>query len=81
MNLAARYAQVARALGLTPIFEDHGVGDLGGGPENSVAIWNVGGQAGSAGDAQDLEITNTTGAAVTFRARVDGEQVVIEGGV
>lgn len=80
-NLAARYAQVARALGLALAFEDHGVGDLGGGPENSVAIWNVGGQAGSAGESQDLEITNTTSQPVTFQARVDGDQLIIEGGL
>ena len=76
-NLAARYAQAARAIGLTPRFHDHGVGDLGGGPENSVAIWNIGGQAGSVGDAQDLEITNTTGRIVTFRARDLGGAVAI----
>jgi len=79
-NLAARYAQVARALGLVPQFEDHGVGDLGGGPENSVAIWNVGGQAGSEGESQDLEITNTTSQAVTFQTRVDGDRLIVEGG-
>jgi len=76
-NLAARYAQAARAIGLTPRFHDDGVGDLGGGPENSVAIWNIGGQAGSVGDAQDLEITNTTGRIVTFRARDLGGAVAI----
>ena len=76
-NLAARYAQAARAIGLVPRFHDHGVGDLGGGPENSVAIWNIGGQAGSVGGAQDLEITNTTGRIVTFRARDLGGAVAI----
>ena len=60
-----------------PRFHDHGVGDLGGGPENSVAIWNIGGQAGSVGGAQDLEITNTTGRIVTFRARDLGGAVAI----
>lgn len=76
-NLAARYAQAARAIGLTPRFHDHGVGDLGGGPENSVAIWNVGGLPGSGDGRQDLEITNTTGRNVTFRARDLGGAVTI----
>ena len=76
-NLAARYAQAARAIGLVPRFQDHGVGDLGGGPENSVAIWNVGGLPGTADGRQDLEITNTTGRIVTFRARDLGGAVAI----
>lgn len=76
-NLAARYAQVARALGLVPQFQDHGVGDLGGGPENSVAIWN---KDGIAGAGQDLLVTNTTDRPVFFVARSDGATVTIEGG-
>lgn len=77
-NLAARYAQVSRALGLVPQFQDHGVGDLGGGPENSVAIWNEGGQAGA---GQDLLITNTLNRPVLFQAIDNGGSVIIEGGV
>ena len=73
-NLAARYAQAARALGLVPEFQDHGVGDLGGGPENSVAIWNVGGQAG---EGQDLIIQNTTAHTLRFQAEQSGASVVI----
>lgn len=76
-NLAARYSQVARAMGLVPQFQDHGVGDLGGGPENSVAIWN---EDGVAGAGQDLLITNTTDRPVFFVARSDGASVTIEGG-
>lgn len=63
-NFAARYAQVADGLGLEIAFVDHQVGDLGAGPEYSVAIlWDeqlqpVGGQ--------DLIITNTTPYRVTF---------------
>ncbi len=77
-NLAARYAQVARSIGLTPQFQDHGVGDLGAGAENSVAIWNEGGIAGV---GQDLLITNTTGRVVTFQAQQHGDSVVIVGSV
>jgi hypothetical protein len=76
-NLAARYAQVSRALGLMPQFQDHGVGDLGGGPENSVAIWNEGGRAGG----QDLQITNTLTRPVRFQAIIEGGSVMIMGGV
>lgn len=80
-NLAARYAQTARALGLTPIFQDHGVGDLGGGPENSVAIWNLNDGPGNHGVALDLLLTNPTSRLVWLRA-VDGDgSVVIEGGM
>jgi hypothetical protein len=76
-NLAARYAQVARPLGLTPQFEDHHAGDLGGGPENSVAIWNINGQPGSDGEKQDLEITNTLQRSVHFQAQQTDAGVVI----
>jgi len=75
-NLAARYAQAARAAGLAVAFEDHGLGDLGGGSENSVAIWNVDGTAGSDGDRQDLEIRNPTGRAVRFRVVEMGSDAV-----
>jgi len=73
-NLAARYAQVTRALGLVPEFQDHGIGDLGGGPENSVSIWNVGGQAG---EGQDLIVRNTTDHTLRYRAEQDGANVII----
>lgn len=75
-NLAARYAYVAEQLGLLRQFQDHGVGDLGGGPENSVAIWNEGGAAGG----QDLQITNTLDRPVRFQAQSDGGAVMIIGG-
>ncbi len=77
-NLAARYAQVARAIGLTPQFQDHGVGDLGAGAENSVAIWN---EDGVAGNGQDLLIQNTTNRLATFRATQQGDSIVIVGSV
>lgn len=76
-NLAARYAQVSRALGLTPQFEDHHAGDLGGGPENSVAIWNIGGEPGFEGGRQDLMITNTTNRIVRFQAQEMDSGVII----
>lgn len=79
-NAAARYAQVARAMGLQLDFLHHGV-DLGAGIENDVLIWNVGGQAGFANGAQDLLITNTLAQPVRFQAQSDGGNVTIIGGV
>lgn len=61
-NLAARFAQTFRGLGLEPVFQDHGIGDIGGGPENSVAIWNDGGEPGG----QDLQVQNTLNRPVHF---------------
>ena len=77
-NLAARYAQAGRAAGLTAHFQDHGVGDLGGGAENSVAIWNIGGIPGTIDGRQDLELTNSTPYAVQLDAQEhDGSVVII----
>ncbi len=79
-NLAARYAQVARSLGLDPVFQDHGLGDIGGGPENSVAIWNTGGVAGFDNGAQDLIIENTRSRSVHFAIQnAYDEQVQVVG--
>ena len=78
-NLAARYAQVTRALGLEPLFEDHREGDLGGGPENSVAIWNIGGEAGSGDGRQDLEVVNTTPHMLHYMVEESGGSVTILG--
>jgi hypothetical protein len=64
-------------MGMQLQFQDHNVGDLGGGPENSVAIWNVGGQRGG----QDLLITNTTNQTVQFLVQNDGSSITIVGGV
>lgn len=75
-NLAARYAQVAESMGLQRHFQDHGIGDLGGGSENSVAIWNEGGQRGG----QDLLITNTTNRTVQFAVQNNGTSITIVGG-
>lgn len=79
-NAAARYAQVARAMGLQLDFLHHGV-DLGAGIENDVLIWNVGGQSGFENGAQDLLITNTLAQPVRFQAQSDGGNVTIIGGV
>lgn len=79
-NLAAAYSQVARRLGLSPQFQDHGI-DLGYGRENAVAIWNVGGVAGFDNGAQDLVIENTTGRVVTFEAVDSADGVVVSGGM
>lgn len=77
-NLAARYAQVARALGARLTFLRHGV-DLGAGPENDVLIWNIGGLPGFEGGRQDLLIENTTARPMRLWAALDGEQVLIVG--
>lgn len=75
-NFAARYAYVAKELGLQVRFQDHFPGDdttdLGGGPENQVAILFE----DDGTPIQDLEITNTTDRPVLFRiedGRVVGE--------
>lgn len=78
-NLAARYAQVGRALGLTPSFLHHGV-DLGAGPENDVLIWSTDGQPGSSGGRQDLELTNPTPRPVRLWVRETDGGWVVEGG-
>lgn len=77
-NLAARYSQVARALGLSPQFLHHGV-DLGAGIENDVLIWNIGGAAGFENGGQDLLITNTAARPLHFQAQADTGAVVIIG--
>lgn len=82
-NLAAEYAQEARRAGLDVAFVDHGLGDIGGGPENSVTIWNVDGQPGFEGERKDLIITNTTTHPVAFRVtKVDNgiATIVVQGG-
>ena len=76
-NLAARYSQLARAVGLQPRFVDHGI-DLGAGRENAVAIWNVDGTAGFDNGAQDLVIENTLDHAITFIASSTPQGVTVE---
>lgn len=76
-NLAARYAQVGRQAGLLPRFQDHEVGDLGGGPENSVAIWNVEGLPGTIDGRQDLELTNPTNQRIVLDAIENNDTVTI----
>ncbi len=78
-NLAALYAQAARQLSVAPQFEDHGLGDLGGGPENSVAIWNVDGIAGSDGERQDLLLTNNNSRTVHLWIVIDGSNYQVQG--
>lgn len=64
-NLASRYAQVADGLELSISFTDHGIGDLGAGPDYSVAIFYDDSNGDVIGE-QDLVITNTTPFRVTF---------------
>jgi hypothetical protein len=77
-DTAARYLQVARGLGLTPEYEHHGLQLAGVAWEDSIAIWNVGGQFGGAGEAQDLVLTNTTPYTVRIQARpADGGAIIV----
>lgn len=74
-NLAALFAQVARQEGLEVNFQDHGLGDIGGGSENSVMIWNTSGQGGDA----DLTITNPTSRTVTLQVVINGDTAQVIG--
>ncbi|MBC8078475.1 MAG: hypothetical protein H7Y32_20525 [Chloroflexales bacterium] len=60
-DLAARYVQAVRPLlpGEAIRFPHHGIALADVAWEDAVSIWNIGGQAGTQGGAQDLEITNT----------------------
>lgn len=75
-NLAARYAQVARAKGLPLQFLHHNV-DLGAGIENDVLIWNIDGQPGFDEGRQDLLITNTTNNVVMLQTQQQDNAVVV----
>lgn len=77
-NLAARYAQVARAFNANLDFIDHGQ-DLGAGRENSITIWNNGGQPGFDNGSQDLMITNILQKPLHLKTQIEGESVTIIG--
>lgn len=60
-DLAGRYVQVLRQLGLTPVFEQHGGIALNGlSVQDSPYIWNTNGSVGNINGAQDVVVTNTT---------------------
>jgi hypothetical protein len=70
-DLAAEYVKVADQLGLQSTFPAHiGVSDTR----------FPGILLDENGDGGDLTITNTTPAPATFRARVEGDSLIIEGG-
>ncbi len=75
-DVAARYLQVGRALGLTPTFQHHGIQLVDVDWEDSVAIWNEGGVAGA---GQDLLLTNNTQHTVHMWFIENGETGVISG--
>lgn len=76
-DLASRYAQVTRQVGLTPRFRNHGFALRDVSIEDSVSIWNIDGTPGTDGSRQDLEITNTTSSVVVLTADDDGSAVVV----
>lgn len=70
-DLSALYVRVADQLGLESHFPAHaGVSD----PRFPGILLD------DAGNGGDLTITNTTGQAVTFQTRVDGDRLIVEGG-
>jgi hypothetical protein len=80
-DLAGRYVQVGRQLGLTPTFEQHGGVALSGlSVADSPYIWNIDGTAGNFNGAQDLLLRNNTLNTVTLKAIKVGDSVVIIGG-
>lgn len=79
-DLAARYLTLGRTAGLVPTFEHHGIQLVGVPWDDSVAIWNLDGTAGSGGARQDLELHNPTDQAVVLRAVESNGSVTIQVG-
>lgn len=77
-NLAARYAQVADGLGLAITFVDHNIGDIGAGPNYSVAIF-YDEDTGLPIGGQDLTIVNTTPFRVTFTVAGPPDMLQVRG--
>lgn len=70
-DLSALYVKVADQLGLVSSFPAHaGVSD----PRFPGILLDENGNGG------DLQITNTTGVTAVFRARVEGDSLIVEGG-
>lgn len=85
-DLASRYVQALRPL-LPPEairFPNHlavtnGIRLADVADADAVSIWNIGGQAGNAGGAQDLQITNTLSTPLHIRVEetADGRSLVV----
>ena len=82
-DLASRYVQAVRPL-LPPEavrFVNHvttsGIRIADVADDDAVSIWNVNGQAGSAGQSQDLEITNTLNVPLHFQVIDQGDQQIV----
>lgn len=73
-DLAARYLQVGRALGLAPTFQHHGIQLAGVEWENSIAIWSNGSRGG-----QDLLLKNDTGRTVYIWVEAADGGVIVRG--
>ena len=84
-DLAARYVQAVRPLlsansiKFVNHVDSNGISLADVSYEDAVSIWNIGGQAGSQGGAQDLEITNTLPHAIHLQAlpTPDGSAVMV----
>jgi hypothetical protein len=87
-DLASRYVQAVRPLLPREAvqFVNHvttaGIRLADVADDDAVSIWNIDGQAGSAGQSQDLQITNTLSAPLHLQV-VDqpNQQIVVQGGV
>lgn len=82
-DLASRYVQAVRPL-LPPDavrFVNHvttsGIRIADVADDDAVSIWNVNGQAGSSGQSQDLEITNTLSAPLRFQVLEQPDQQIV----
>lgn len=73
-DVAARYLQVGRGLGLVPTFQHHGIQLAGVAWSDSVAIWNAGGRGG-----QDLLLRNETGRTAYIWVEAADGGVIVRG--
>jgi hypothetical protein len=82
-DLASRYVQAVRPLLPRDAvqFVNHvttaGIRIADVADDDAVSIWNIGGQAGSAGQSQDLEITNTLNAPLRLQVIEQGDQQIV----
>lgn len=73
-DVAARYLQVGKQLGLEPTFQHHGIQLAGVAWSDSIAIWNSGGRGG-----QDLLLRNETGKTVFLWVEAADGGVIVRG--
>jgi hypothetical protein len=82
-DLASRYVQAVRPLLPREAvkFVNHvttaGIRIADVADDDAVSIWNIDGQAGSAGQSQDLEITNTLDAPLHLQIVEQGDQQIV----